>query len=466
MKQRILEIIVTALCAIGMATILAIATILIVLSAGCVVKPAPVVTPQPVPPDPAYVAAVERDCRSLYASELKREIDPVGLNGCRARGLSGEANWQEAVRDFLRTTDEYAALQAAMVPPVTDKTTFIRTYQANFGGIKLPGCGLHLDNLFDPFLLIKWVEDRDCFERMMQAHMDRGDNVVIVDPRSGYHGHNDVDLWHQPEAFAAFLQDIRRHVNSRGEHIRTQVFFAGDGHIDDMRAPGALDHWRRDVDAIAAVAEPAVDSTVPCWECRHQNDYVSARIYYDMLAHLAVRFPAATHGVHLIQNSSSPSSWRCDPQIPGSCASPSDGPDASDADDPARGNEIGAWVWMRERGLVDVFYYQFEAGDEYANLDAYPSDPENGGQKGAARRWWEIVVRLADDPWANATMRQSHPNGDHFGWPVQVPVIAFEFIYDFYWNRGPDEALQIKRCQHFLALGGWGCGSASYRRAN
>lgn len=64
----------------------------------------------PAPPDRALVDAVTQDCAALYRDELRREIDAEGIAGCTARGLVGEAGWQEAVREFLHTTDEYAAL--------------------------------------------------------------------------------------------------------------------------------------------------------------------------------------------------------------------------------------------------------------------------------------------------------------------------------------------------------------------
>jgi hypothetical protein len=47
-----------------------------------------------------------------------------------------------------------------------------------------------------------------------------------------------------------------------------------------------------------------------------------------------------------------------------------------------------------------------------------------------------------------------------------VPIVAFEFIYDRYWARDPraTEAYAVQFCRRALAIGGWGCGSASYRR--
>ncbi len=70
-----------------------------------------------------------------------------------------------------------------------DKVDFVRNYQGNFGGIKVPGCGFHHDTMFDPVsLLVTWTSNRPCFERAMQAHAERGDNRVVVDPRADYHG--------------------------------------------------------------------------------------------------------------------------------------------------------------------------------------------------------------------------------------------------------------------------------------
>jgi len=350
-------------------------------------------------------------------------------------------------------------------PPLIDKTTVIRTAQENFGGIKLAGCGLHLDNLFDPFLLERWVNDRPCFERMMSEHAVRNDNMVSIDPNSGYSGFNTIDLWHDPATVTAFVRDIRRHRNAVGEPFRVRLFLGGDAHFPDMRAQGAWEHWQRDVSALAAMAAPYVDAVVPCWECRHDNSQASAKIFYDMLAFAGQQFPRAVHSVHLVAGSSAPSSWPCDPLI--YCA-PGDGPPANDADDPVRGNEPNSWVYMLDRGLADEFLYQMDFDRQFRDWQDYPPNPDalpTQDTRGALSRWWDIVVRLGDDPWSTGTACATPGYCERRGWR-QVPVKAWEFIYDFYWNRDPkvDEAFLKDYCQHALALGGWGCGSASVRR--
>jgi hypothetical protein len=346
-----------------------------------------------------------------------------------------------------------APAAVADLPP-TAKDEFIHSFQANFGTIKLPGCGLHLDNLFDPFLLIKWQEDRPCYEQMMAQHAVRNDNVIVVDPRSGYHGHNDVDLWHEPERFAEFLRDLRRRTNAKGEHFRTLVFFSGDRHIDDMHGAEAREHWKRDVDRLAAAAEPLVDATVPCWECRPQNDYVSAAGYIEMGRYLAQKFPRAVHAQHLVAGANSWSSWPCDPRREQSCTTVP----TSDLDDPNRGDKAAAWKNCRAEGWCDLLLYQFDVGDAY--LHPEEAEPNYTGHPGALGRWFEVAVRLGDDPWSAKSA-----SGDRHGW-VQVPIVAFEFIYDTYWSRDPraTEAYAVEFCHKVLEIGGWGCGSASYRR--
>jgi hypothetical protein len=331
-------------------------------------------------------------------------------------------------------------------PPLVSKDAFIHSFQGNFGTISLPGCGLHMDMLFDPFLLQKFVQDRPCYERMLQAHMDRGDNVVVVSPKSGYHGHNDLDLWHQPDVIAAFLRDVRRHRNNRGEPIRPIMFMAGDGHIDNMKTAGAFEHWQRDIDALAAAAAPYIDSTATCWECRDGQSFVDAATYIRMARYVAEKFPRAVHGPHL---AAQVVSWSGPPE----------------ANDPNHGDPIASWVNARREGWADVLYYQFDTGRPYLSPESLPPDPASK-QRGAMQRWWEVAVRLGDDPWSRATSLAAHPNGDHFGWPVQVPIVAFEFIYDTYWKRDPKatEAYAVEWCKQALAIGGWGCGSASYRR--
>lgn len=390
---------------------------------------------------------------------------PYGVGARLIVRAGGLAEWNERIE----TKQDLGEIHLQPLdPPILDKTTLIRTAQENFGSIKLPGCGLHLDNLFDPFLLERWMNDRACFERMMEAHAIRGDNTVSVDPRAGYHGFNDADLWHDPATFAAFLRDIRRHTNTYGEHFRVRVFFGGDGHIDNMRTPGAFEHWLADVDAVAAAIEPYIEFTVPCWECRHDNSWLSARQYYDMLAVLARRFPRAVHSVHLVKGSSSPSSWPCDPAQAGSCT-PGEAPPANDLDDPARGNEPGGWVYITDNGLADEFLYQVEDGSAYLWYDTWPANadaPPSVDTRGALGRWWDIAVRLGDDPWSAQTACAAPGFCGRRGWR-QVAVKVWEFIYDAYWGRDParaTEAYAVEFCKKALAIGGWGCGSASYRR--
>lgn len=395
-------------------------------------------------------------------------------------GVTPDKGWLYTQRDFvscLPENQECYPLQdlgeahlAPVVtdPPLLDKQTLIRTAQENFGGIKLRGCGLHMDNLFDPFLLERWVNDRSCYERMMDEHARRNDNTVTVDPRAGYHGQNDIDVWHRPDVFVSFLRDVRQRTNAAGEHFRVRVFLGGDSHIEDMRAPGAYEHWQADVRALAAVAEPYVEFVVPCWECRHDNGWLSAKQYYDMLAFAGQQFPRAVHSVHLVAGSSAPSSWPCDPAQAGSCRS-GEGPPDNDLDDPVRGNEPNAWPYMLDRGMVDEFLYQFNYDGEFRYWSTYPRNEDAAAwqeTRGALGRWWDIVVRLGDDPWSQQTACAVPGFCGRRGWR-QVPVKAWEFIYDFYWDRDPstvNEEFLKDFCRRALALGAWGCGSASVRR--
>jgi len=169
-----------------------------------------------------------------------------------------------------------------------------------------------------------------------------------------------------------------------------------------------------------------------------------------MSGYIRQAFPDAWLGVHLIQGSSSWSSWRCDPLIDATCD-----PSNAEGDDPNRGNEPKAWERCTAAGWCDGLLFQIEAGDVFLNPHAYPNYT---GFDGWAGRYWEIAVRLGNDPWSQASS-----GGNHHGWVRQVDLIAFEFIYDRFHNR-TDEATLIKRCQEALAIGGWSCGSASWRR--
>ena len=337
-------------------------------------------------------------------------------------------------------------------PPIGAKADYWLHYQGDFGTKKLAGCGLHMDANFGPFLFERWVNNRACYEQMLAQHAAANDNRIVVDPRSGYRGFNDIDVWHDPGLFAQFLADVRAHTNANGEHYKVRVVLAADGHIDDMHPAESFEHWKRDIDALAAVTQDLMDATQECWECRHQNDYVSAKVYVDMGRYIARAWPRAVHGEHLISNSSSWSSWKCDPRdsTPERPCRVGVEVDERDADDPNRGNEINAWHNCRAEGWCDLFLYQFDVGSSYL----YPS-PGND----AMERWVEIVERLGDDPRSLVTS-----GGDRHTWP-QVPVVADEFIYDAYWARDPkaNEAYAIEWCKRALAFGGWGCGSASWR---
>jgi len=98
--------------------------------------------------------------------------------------------------------------------------------------------------------------------------------------------------------------------------------------------------------------------------------------------------------------------------------------------------------------------FQFDSGARYLEPASHPNYT---GLPGALGRYWEVITRLGNDPQAAAKAA-----GNRRGWP-QVDVVAFEFIFDAYHNRS-DEAYSIDWCRKALAIGGWGCGSASWRR--
>ena len=282
----------------------------------------------------------------------------------------------------------------------------------------------------------------------MQAHASRGDNRVVVDPRADYHGGQGggiVDLWHEPARFREFLVDVRRHTNNRGERFEVLLFLAADSHIasflkggsEGVPDPDAEAHALRDIRALAAVAADQVAGTAVCWECRDQKNFMTAGTYERIGKAIADAFPNAWHGQHLIAASNS---W-----------SSSEG----EGDDPNGGNKTRAWERCVADGWCDGLLYQFGVGDEYLNPANHPNYT---GHDGAMGRYLEVVVRLANDPHAQATRAK----GKSPRWAA-IDVLAFEFIYDAYNNRS-DEARGVDWCRQALAIGGWGCGSASYRR--
>ena len=348
-------------------------------------------------------------------------------------------------------------------PPLGAKADFIRNYQGNFGGIKVPGCGFHNDVMFDPVvLLVTWTNNRPCFEKAMQVHAARGDNRVVVDPRADYHGGQGggpIDLWHDPATFTRFLKDIRAYVNNRGEHFKVLVFMAGDGHIatflkdekEGVPDPEAEAHFARDAGALAAAAADQIDATAVCWECRSQRNYMTAGTYERNGKLIAKLFPTAWHGQHLNDTSLSWSQWRCDPADGDPACTPDNA--RIEGDDPNRGKGHVAWSRCLREGWCDGLLFEFSSGEPYVKPAAHPNYT---GFAGALGRYWEALVRLGNDPKSIATAA-----GNRHGWP-QADVLAFEFIFDAYNNKS-DEAYSIEWCKQALAIGGGGCGSASWR---
>ena len=112
-------------------------------------------------------------------------------------------------------------------------------------------------------------------------------------------------------------------------------------------------------------------------------------------------------------------------------------------------------VVVHLKGRLGNQLFEFAAGQPYLRPEAHPNYTKFPGALG---RYWEIVVRLGNDPQSIATAA-----GDRHGWP-QADLLAFEFIFDAYQNKS-DEAYSVTWCKQALAIGGWGCGSASWRRA-
>ena len=345
----------------------------------------------------------------------------------------------------------WLACEAATVAGQTlpSKRQFIENYQGNFGSIKVEGCGFHNDSLFDPVVLLTtWTHNRACFDKAMQAHADRGDNRVVVDPRADYHGGQGgaiVDLWHDPATFSKFLTDVRSRLNSRGERFEVLLFLSGDSHIDSFLKGGAAGvpdaeaeaHALRDIAALGSAVADQVGGTAVCWECRDQTNYMTPGTYERLGKAIAAAFPTAWHGHQL---SAAVNSWSSTP---------------NEGDDPNKGDKMRAWTRCVADGWCDGLLYQFAVGEEYLNAQNHPNYT---GHAGAMGRYLEVVVRLANDPQAERTRA-----GGSFPRWGRVDVLAFEFIYDAYNNRS-DEAHGVDWCKRALAIGGWGCGSASYRR--
>ncbi len=224
------------------------------------------------------------------------------------------------------------------------------------------------------------------------------------------------------------------------------VFLAGDGHIasflkderEGVPDPDAEAHFARDARALAAAAADQVDATAVCWECRNQRNYMTAGTYERNGKLIAALFPRAWHGQHLNHTSSS---W-------------ASAGGSQEGDDPNGGSGSVAWSRCLRDGWCDGLLFEFEAGERYLKPEA---SPNYTGFPGAFGRYWELIVRLGNDPQSVATAA-----GKRHGWP-QVDVLAFEFILDAYNNRS-DEAYSVEWCKKALAIGGWGCGSASWRR--
>ena len=204
-------------------------------------------------------------------------------------------------------------------PPLISRADFARSYQGNYGSIRLPGCGAPYDTLFDPHILYWWAHDRRCFDAAMDAHASRGDNRIVIDPSDDYNqGHGlpggDIDMWHDPVRFRAFIDELRSRTNSRGENFGVLLFLAGDAHFGKTMLRGGRtgepdsapeEHWHRDLRAMAEATREAVDGTAVCWECRPVTDYMTVGQYERGGRLIARLWPDAWHGQHLTVDASS-----------------------------------------------------------------------------------------------------------------------------------------------------------------
>jgi hypothetical protein len=387
----------------------------------------------------------------LCAARVLRQTE-IMLSGLKAMAL--------AVFSLLLVCPAYAAAER----PLPGKRAFVEHYQGDFGNAKLAGCGLHNDSVFDPVLLPLWLNNRSCFEKVLQLKAQNGDNRVVVSPAMNYHGGQGGvgDLWHEPDRFAQFLGDIRAHTNVRGEPIEPLVIWIQLEHfgsfllngVEGRSDPAKEEHFARDIRAMANAVRDRVPGTAVCWECRDQRDTITPGAYARAARLIAQLFPDAWHGHHFISETSSASSWPCRDEADPKCK--------AEQDDPFRGYKPDFWVACKAEGWCDGLLYQFAPGGPYLNPAAHQNYT---GHAGALGRYFEVVTRLGNDPQSVKTAA-----GNRHGWP-QVDVIAFEFIYDAY-NVPPGRQFDgktpaqyaIEFCKRALALGGWGCGSASWRR--
>jgi hypothetical protein len=349
-------------------------------------------------------------------------------------------------------------------PRLPGKRAFVENYQGDFGNAKLAGCGLHNDSVFDPVLLPLWLNNRDCFERVLQLKAKNNDNRVVVSPAINYRAGQGgaADLWHDPARFRSFLVDIRSHTNARGETIEPLVIWLQSEHFSSFLVndeegrtdPQQESHFARDIRAMADAVRDAVPATAVCWECRDQRDTITPGAYARAARLIAQLFPDAWHGHHFRKESSSASSWPCRDAGDPACD--------AEGDDPFKGQKPDFWVACKAEGWCDGLLFQFADGDAYLHPDRHTNYT---GKPGALGRYYEVVARLGNDPRSTATAA-----GNRHGWP-QVDVIAFEFIYDAYhappgrsFDGKPPAEYAIEFCKRALEIGGWGCGSASYRR--
>jgi len=145
-----------AINAIWLGIIMGLVGLTMVLGVGCATRPSPpVVTPQPVPIDPERVVAFTRDCRALWADELRREIDAAAMNDCVSATVAGNRSIED-FRAQIRASDEYAALHAAPpVPTLTRLRLADRFGLVNPAGVRVPWTAV------TGFRLIDLVADGD-----------------------------------------------------------------------------------------------------------------------------------------------------------------------------------------------------------------------------------------------------------------------------------------------------------------
>ena len=341
----------------------------------------------------------------------------------------------------VQASGEIAALIDCTPPaPVVERATgeSLLQVQANF-------CNLTDAQgrvIFTPFLATLWDQGdlasvADWLERMRAA----GTTHVVLAPHYEYHSAMPYpiagdDFRTRPAKFHELLEYLLAQPSADGRGFRPIVMLS-----DDFSEVGQ--YWPTLLPALRDLSPYVI--FVPAWEPVGPGGAWSSAMLSQALARMHELLPAGHFFYHGTPDRGTFSSHPLE------------------ADDPWRGDEVGAWS-SHGGELFEGFLFQTEHGD-YVERPGCGRNVDDGSGRGLrygqcwANRWDDVVARLGA-----GLCTDDYGHGSPCGWR-KVRVVLFETVAFEYFRKqtDTDNANRIAReglaiCQHYGVTCGFGNG--------